>query len=33
VLWLPPGTTYAMGDDLFGDWKLSERSFDRTAGR
>jgi hypothetical protein len=33
VLWLPPGTTYAIGDDLFGDWTLSERFFDRTAGQ
>jgi hypothetical protein len=33
VLWLPPGTTYAIGDDLFGEWKLSERVFDHTAGQ
>jgi hypothetical protein len=33
VLWLPPGTTYAIGDDLFGDWTLCERIFDRTAGQ
>jgi Protein of unknown function (DUF402) len=33
VLWLPPGTTYAIGDDLFGDWSLTQRTFDRTAGQ
>jgi Protein of unknown function (DUF402) len=25
VLWLPPGSTYAIGDALFGDWKFEER--------
>jgi hypothetical protein len=30
VLWLAPGTTYAIGDDLFGEWKLSERVFEQT---
>jgi hypothetical protein len=33
VLWLPPGTTYVIGDELFGDWGLSERTFDRSAGQ
>jgi hypothetical protein len=33
VLWLPPGTTYVIGDELFGDWELSERIFDRSAGQ
>jgi uncharacterized protein len=33
VLWLPPATTYAMGDDLFGDWQLRERIFESTAGQ
>jgi Protein of unknown function (DUF402) len=33
VLWLPPGTTYAIGDDLFGDWELQKRVFESTAGQ
>jgi hypothetical protein len=33
VLWLPPATTYAMGDDLFGDWELRERIFESSAGQ
>ena len=27
VLWLAPATTYAIGDELFGDWQLEERTF------
>jgi uncharacterized protein len=33
VLWLAPATTYAMGDDLFGDWKLRERIFETSSGQ
>ena len=33
VLWLPPATTYAIGDDLFGDWKLSERILESADGQ
>ena len=29
VLWLPPGSTYAIGDDLFGDWRYEERRLER----
>jgi hypothetical protein len=25
VLWLPPDVTYAMGDDLFSEWKFEQR--------
>jgi len=25
VLWVPPGFTYAIGDDLFGDWTYRDR--------
>jgi uncharacterized protein DUF402 len=33
VLWLPPATAYAIGDDLFGDWELHERIFESSAGQ
>ena len=33
VLWLPPATTYAMGDDLFGDWELHEGIFESADGQ
>jgi hypothetical protein len=33
VLWLPPNTTGAMGDDLFGDWKLHDRVFEMSSGQ
>jgi Protein of unknown function (DUF402) len=29
VLWLPPGSTYAIGDDLFGDWTYRFRVLER----
>jgi uncharacterized protein len=29
VLWLPPESTYAIGDDLFGDWTYEERVLQR----
>jgi len=29
VLWLPPGSTYAIGNDLFGDWTYELRDLDR----
>jgi hypothetical protein len=29
ILWLPPGSTYAIGDDLFGDWTYEERVLHR----
>jgi len=29
VLWLPPGSTYAIGDTLFGNWKFEERLLQR----
>jgi len=29
VLWLPPGSTYAIGDDLFGDWGFEQRRLER----
>jgi uncharacterized protein len=29
VLWLPPGCTYTIGDDLFGDWSYDERVLGR----
>jgi hypothetical protein len=29
VLWLPPNATYAIGDDLFGDWTHEFRAFRR----
>jgi hypothetical protein len=29
VLWLPPGSTYAIGDDLFGNWTYEERLLER----
>jgi hypothetical protein len=29
VLWLPPGITYTIGDDLFGDWTYEERVLHR----
>jgi Protein of unknown function (DUF402) len=29
VLWLPPGSTYTIGDDLFGDWTYEERVLQR----
>jgi hypothetical protein len=29
VVWVPPTITYAMGDELFGDWRLRERTLER----
>lgn len=29
MLWLPPESTYAIGDDLFGEWKYEERILQR----
>jgi hypothetical protein len=29
VVWLPPGSTYAIGDDLFGDWTYDFRVLER----
>jgi len=33
VLWLPPATKFAMGEDLFGDWDVHDRLVELTTGQ